>query len=78
MVQGSEFRVPSWGTSAFSYDRSCDLIRPEPRTPNPLHITLDIAEQSIQRKAIVYDGTGDEHYDAASALTTANPAGSSP
>lgn len=33
-----------------------------------LHITLDIAEQSIQRKAIVYDGTGDEHYDAASAL----------
>jgi putative ATPase len=33
-----------------------------------VHITLDIAEQSIQRKAIVYDGTGDEHYDAASAL----------
>src|SRR5207237_7473837 len=33
-----------------------------------LHITVDIAEQSIQRKAIVYDGTGDEHYDAASAL----------
>ncbi len=34
----------------------------------PLHITLDIAEQSMQRKAIVYDGTGDDHYDAASAL----------
>jgi putative ATPase len=34
----------------------------------PLHIDLDIAEQSMQRKAIVYDGTGDEHYDAASAL----------
>jgi putative ATPase len=33
-----------------------------------IHITLDVAEQSIQRKAIVYDGTGDEHYDAASAL----------
>jgi putative ATPase len=33
-----------------------------------LHISLDIAEQSMQRKAIVYDGTGDEHYDAASAL----------
>jgi putative ATPase len=31
-------------------------------------ITLDIAQDSIQRKAIVYDGTGDEHYDAASAL----------
>lgn len=33
-----------------------------------LHITLDVAEQSIQQKAIVYDATGDEHYDAASAL----------
>src|SRR5687768_6282764 len=33
-----------------------------------IRITLDVAEQSIQRKAIVYDGTGDEHYDAASAL----------
>ena len=34
----------------------------------PLHITLNIAEQSMQRKAIVYDGSGDEHYDAASAF----------
>src|SRR5688500_2287734 len=33
-----------------------------------IHIDLNIAEQSIQRKAIVYDGIGDEHYDAASAL----------
>jgi putative ATPase len=33
-----------------------------------IHITLDVAEQSIQRKAIVYDGTGDEHFDVASAL----------
>ena len=33
-----------------------------------IRIDLDVAEQSIQRKAIVYDGTGDEHYDAASAL----------
>lgn len=31
-------------------------------------ITLEVAQDSIQRKAIVYDGTGDEHYDAASAL----------
>ena len=27
-----------------------------------------MAEESIQQKAIHYDGTGDEHYDAASAL----------
>src|SRR5438105_1452563 len=40
----------------------------KPQTTNRIHITLDIAEQSIQRKAIVYDGTGDQHYDAASAL----------
>lgn len=33
-----------------------------------IRIDRDTAEQSIQRKAIVYDGTGDEHYDAASAL----------
>ncbi|HTW93149.1 MAG TPA: replication-associated recombination protein A, partial [Tepidisphaeraceae bacterium] len=33
-----------------------------------IRIDLDAAEQSIQQKAIVYDGTGDEHYDAASAL----------
>ena len=37
-------------------------------TGEQIHITLDVAEQSIQRKAIVYDATGDEHYDAASAL----------
>jgi len=34
----------------------------------PLHITLAVAADSIQRKALVHDGTGDEHYDLASAL----------
>jgi len=38
------------------------------RSNSIIEIDLDTAEQSIQRKAIVYDGTGDEHYDAASAL----------
>ena len=33
-----------------------------------VRIDKDVAEQSMQRKAIAYDGTGDEHYDAASAL----------
>jgi putative ATPase len=33
-----------------------------------IHITLKAAEESIQRKAIVYDGTGDEHYDTISAF----------
>lgn len=31
-------------------------------------IDLEVAQESIQRKAVVYSGTGDEHYDAASAL----------
>ncbi|MDK1030835.1 MAG: replication-associated recombination protein A, partial [Planctomycetia bacterium] len=31
-------------------------------------IDLAVAEESIQQKALVYDGTGDEHYDAASAF----------
>jgi putative ATPase len=43
-------------------------LRSENADPTALHITLDVAEQSMQRKAIVYDSTGDEHYDAASAL----------
>jgi putative ATPase len=34
----------------------------------PVSIDLAVAEESMQRKAIVYDHTGDEHYDAASAL----------
>ena len=31
-------------------------------------LDLEAAQESIQKKAIQYDGTGDEHYDAASAL----------
>lgn len=33
-----------------------------------LVIDLQLAEQSIQQKAVVYDGTGDEHYDTISAF----------
>ncbi len=34
----------------------------------PVHFTRPLAEESVQRKAVVYDATGDAHYDAASAL----------
>ena len=34
----------------------------------PVVYDLEVAQESIQRKAVVYDGTGDEHYDAASAF----------
>ncbi len=33
-----------------------------------IHITMEVAEESIQRKAIVYDADGDGHYDTASAF----------
>lgn len=33
-----------------------------------VRLTLEVAEESIQRKAIVYDGDGDAHYDTASAF----------
>lgn len=34
----------------------------------PVEFTRALAEESVQRKAIEYDATGDAHYDAASAL----------
>lgn len=33
-----------------------------------IRINLDIAKESVQQKSIQYDGTGDTHYDLASAL----------
>ncbi len=33
-----------------------------------IHITIEVAQESIQQKLLHYDGTGDEHYDAASAF----------
>lgn len=35
---------------------------------HPLHITLGVAEQSIQQKAVAYDRDGDAHHDAISAF----------
>ncbi len=37
-------------------------------TPSPIVIDRQTAEDSIQRKAAVYDGTGDEHFDSISAM----------
>lgn len=39
-----------------------------PPEGNAVHVTLEAAQECIQRKLIHYDGTGDEHYDAASAF----------
>src|SRR3984957_13697185 len=40
----------------------------EPAADGTIHITLSVAAQSIQRKAVVYDGDGDAHYDTISAF----------
>jgi len=34
----------------------------------PIHFTRELAAESVQRKAIQYDASGDSHYDSASAL----------
>ncbi|MFO1488258.1 MAG: replication-associated recombination protein A [Verrucomicrobiota bacterium] len=39
-----------------------------PETDGTIRITLGVAEQSIQKKAVVYDGDGDAHYDTISAF----------
>jgi putative ATPase len=42
-----------------------------PDSDGVIRITLTVAEHSIQKKAVVYDGHGDEHYDVASAYQKA-------
>lgn len=54
--------------SAHGLAASAASAPPEKKGSGVISITLPVAEESIQRKAIVYDATGDEHYDAASAL----------
>jgi putative ATPase len=39
-----------------------------PQKDGEIKITLAVAEQSIQKKAVVYDGDGDAHYDTISAF----------
>ncbi len=39
-----------------------------PSADGYIEITLAVAEQSIQKKAVVYDGDGDAHYDTISAF----------
>ena len=37
-------------------------------TEGKIHITLDVAQESIQKRALLYDRMGDEHYDTISAF----------
>ena len=42
-----------------------------PAGPEGVHFTRSIAEASVQKKAVVYDADGDEHYDTISAYIKA-------
>jgi putative ATPase len=39
-----------------------------PNADGIIHITLDVAQESIQRRAVLYDKDGDAHYDTISAF----------
>jgi putative ATPase len=39
-----------------------------PNNKGVIHITLDVAQESIQRRAVLYDKDGDAHYDTISAF----------
>lgn len=43
------------------------VLTTSPGADGFIHVTLAVAEQSIQKKAVVYDGDGDAHYDTISA-----------
>ncbi len=44
------------------------VLTTPPQSDGYIHIDLAVAEQCIQKKAVVYDGDGDAHYDTASAF----------
>jgi len=44
------------------------ILTTPPDTDGTVNLTLEVAEESIQRKAVVYDADGDAHYDTASAF----------
>ncbi len=44
------------------------VLTTAPNESGIIHFTLEVAEQSIQQKAIVYDKKGDAHYDTISAF----------
>jgi putative ATPase len=59
----------SGGTAAMpSHSANATARVPPQNERGVIHFTLEVAEQSIQQKAIVYDRAGDAHYDTISAF----------
>jgi putative ATPase len=44
------------------------VLTTPPGEDGVIHFTKSVAEESIQKKAVVYDATGDQHYDTISAF----------
>jgi putative ATPase len=44
------------------------VLTTAPDADGVVHLTMAVAEESIQRKAVVYDAEGDQHYDTISAF----------
>ena len=44
------------------------IMSTEPEADGRIHITIDVASECIQKRAIRYDKTGDNHYDTISAF----------
>ncbi len=49
-------------------DHPDSVTGPSDKTKPGIHVTLDVAQECIQRKAVRYDKTGDNHYDTISAF----------
>jgi putative ATPase len=73
-IKADENAIRHLSTMADGDARKClNALEIAALTTNPgadgvIHIDLSVAEQSIQKKAIVYDGDGDAHYDTISAF----------
>lgn len=44
------------------------VISSEPNEDGVIHITLDVAEECLQKKSLAHDKDGDAHYDVLSAF----------
>src|SRR4051812_28288281 len=73
-VQADEDALVHLATVADGDARKClnslelAVVTTPPGPDGAIHVTREIAEESIQRKALVYDGDGDQHYDTISAF----------
>ncbi|HHY58428.1 MAG TPA: AAA family ATPase [Chloroflexi bacterium] len=79
VLNALELAVETTGTAGAETEDGRAEMRGAPRSQSPgsnlpispspnLHITLAIAEESIQRRAVLYDKEGDYHFDTISAF----------